>query len=831
MEEFLHDWNVKFGPGVDPPEWVFNSESHQLKQSKNARREITECVGRVDKLKRKLDQELFLLHWLRELHGSTEGEEGSGSIDCHVREEDLFVSESYKRVSKTERVEGEVSNLVPTSKCEDSPEFLNFNRALGCTPTSRSEYSPVSSEYFTAGLNSCSDITSIAGGESSPVSIRDRFVHNVTSKDFQVAKIVRRKLEEGHHWSCINLSQITIKGETLIHKPSLRGRHKRFHSAPALKLEALSHQGPSRNIKKRGLSAPGAGVLNDSSIDSEPVDPSQLCPTSPLESNNSLMSTTEQKPSGEEKPNTFSSADHPSDDANSQTGVHVSYVRRVVLRDRTKSSKSLSIETGRESGSDLSQWKGSVSSSISDQRSSNGILDSLDSYNFITSHDDDGDDPAVLNVMAGRIRSTRNSRTSIDQQPPLLDPSSSADYGTSPNHIPISDSESSITSQTGEGGNSKHVPAFIRRRNTDSSFYMRDRVSYHYSDDECLTPKLEVGDPMTFAVHSPRSSQGYSHRNSRNSNGILNEETAAGYDLTLRKGSLMIATSDDPKNTSTAAVKRATGDEHQRRSTTGSSLARRRDQEDKNESVVTTTLTDRVVRDLLGTDDLCTSPTDGLSTLGGLDLDIESSFSKLRDKPEMSMAGLLDMSENQRMNATRNSYRGDLDATSDFGDTIDIDEATISAFTLSNNLYGSRANSASSIPGLFSDTSGASSSSPPEPESPTRFSPPSTAAATSAALHGVNLRLSGGAKRLNRKRMCNADFEAFSVERGGKDGFDTQENSPSRSFTSQTSEEESVEPLSSLGPEADGQLLVSDNYCNRVLHCLCVCVVVLVVAL
>ena len=88
--------------------------------------------------------------------------------------------------------------------------------------------------------------------------------------------------------------------------------------------------------------------------------------------------------------------------------------------------------------------------------------------------------------------------------------------------------------------------------------------------------------------------------------------------------------------------------------------------------------------------------------LGSLDLDVELTLSKLRDKPDMSMATLLDMNENERMNARANTQPSTYkertpEYVADSGEGIEIDEATISAFTLNSDLYGSRSNSASSL--------------------------------------------------------------------------------------------------------------------------------------
>lgn len=793
---------MKFGPEVKPPEWVF-SLGRKAQQPENVGREIVKCVGRVDELKQELDKELFLLSWLRKLKDSSGGEADfvSASQLGHVPEEDFFVSRSKKKATNSQRA-GEVAQVGLTGEVETSKDH-NLEAALGFSPTSRSQDSPSSSEYYTAGPSSNTTSPSyFTEEEPSPVSIRKRLVQNVTPKDIQVAKIVRHQIREGRHWSCLDLNQITLKGEELVLNPSLTGKHRRFHSAPALEPEWLSHHRSSSKYKKRLWSIPCGAVVRDGSVArGGPIEHSLFSLPQPL-GTNYPTATTEQK--NWRSPNQVNLG---LDSITLQSSAEVLYVRRVVLRDKSKVSKSLSMDSEEE----LGQWKGSgMSSPFAGKRSSNGIQDSVDSYKFITKHseNEEDNDPALSNVMASHIRGTlRSQRTSIDQ-PPLSPDSTSGARVTSPSlevrHIPISGSGSdAVAPLSDEGGNSKHAPLFLRRKNTDSSSVKRDRFSdrfsYHYSDDECTTPKVDMGDPMAFAANTPQGSRGCSHRNSRSSNGILDEETTTVHELTLRR-SHEPAVGDNHINTVTASDGGGVDHEKRRSMENGGSLLYRKDGDDE-ESSLTMTLTDHSPSRKKSTDVFYETST---STLGGLDLDIESTLSKFRDAPEMSMAGLLDVKENRQMNATRTSYKGYLDSTpedSEYLESIEIDDATISAFTLSNNLYGSRYNSASSLPGLFSDASGTSSSSPTEQESPTHSSS-STAAAASAALQGVNLRQTGGRRLKDRKRMCNADLEAFSVEGGGECGF---EISPSMSSASLTSEEESSV---STSPQREGNLLV-----------------------
>ena len=173
--------------------------------------------------------------------------------------------------------------------------------------------------------------------------------------------------------------------------------------------------------------------------------------------------------------------------------------------------------------------------------------------------------------------------------------------------------------------------------------------------------------------------------------------------------------------------------------------------------------------------------------LSDWDLDMEATLSKFRDAPEMSMATLIDVRENDEMCALLpSSCSNPLLSDMDFDDeSIEIDDALISAYTLRSDIFGSRSNSTSSIPGLFTGTaeslSSTCSSPPPELVSPTQVP------------QGVSLRTTsggGGRKHRDRKRMGNAELDMISVP--SQNGSDS---SPSHTASSQSS----ASPLSDGG--------------------------------
>ena len=784
MEAFLGEWNTKFGPGVKPPESVFSLGLNVHQQPENVGKAIGECIERIDKLKQQLEGELFFLAWLRKHKDSTvKVEEVANHPDQvnHVRE-DVFVDSNDQKGPTEDHTVSRKPKLVVNVHANSSPNFdTDLERRV---PSRRSEDSPNSSEYYTAGpYSDTTSASNLTEEEPSPGLIRQRFNHHVTSNDIQVAKLVRRKVVEGQHWSCLDLNQVTTDGVKFFRLPSPKARHKRYPSAPELNLKDQRQ----KDSKKRIFSAP-CNQANRDAIEAQTLTEG-FSPLPQLQSDKKLPGSSKQPAANQNKQ--VSPIEVVSNPPRSPSKG--SYASKVVLRDKTKRGRSFSMDSGR------------ASSSVAGNRSSNGLLDSIEG-NYVTSPTgwEDDDDPALINIMASRVRTLRTPRTSTSQAPSTLpDPNQVTSPDASSRHFSASGSESdTFPHQLPLSGDGKHVSSFLRRRNTDSSPVKR--VSY-YSDDECLTPRIDPGDPLTFAANSPLGSQGCSHRNSRSSNGILDEDIA--YDFTLKRGA------DQMDRSGTEAKRKSTEN--------GASSEHRNNEDETEEDQLTKTITAYSIGGGGGSfDSFDDSPSDSLLGLGRLEVDIAATLSKFGDRPELSMAGLLDVKENRQMNTDPRNFRS-LDPTLEdlYEESIEVDEATISALTLNNDFYGSRSNSANSLPGLFSDNTSGASSSPPEQESPSHSSSSSSAAATatSVAMQGVNLRVGVGRRR-NIKRMGNADLEAMAgvnMCRGGLGGSDTDDKSISS--TSLNSEEDSSVPTSPQGHEF-GEPMVSKAESNC-----CVC--------
>lgn len=722
MEELQRAWNGKFGPGVKPPEWVFNFSAEDVtEQRQNVERKITESVDRIETLREELDQELFLLAWLKGVRENVISSVGLVEAD-QVCKENHVLSDTEQVFEEEEALNGSPKVPIESDTAEKlvQSEVGTPDRARGKTATaSNSEDSPNSSEYHTAGLSSSSpevSLTNLAEEASSPSRpSRQRSIRTVSTKESLVAKEVRQRIVDNR--LCRSCEILSERQESELSKslPVGSGRHRRNSSAPSINLA-------------------------DPPQDKKEVKVSDLAPSSESSTTNASVSSgqTEQSPP-----------------SNTDTGG------RVVLREKVVRRPSLPMSCEEA----MNQWRGTGgASSERANRSSNGVSCEPD-YTFMVNNDEDSD-PALINIMATRLRSLRTSRSSIstDDTPTGKQVANGGRRGTDM-VSPLEDS--TFPDVEGAGGvSAKYAAPLCKRSSThDSSPVKRERVSFHYSDDECLTPKMDSGD-HTFS-NSPSSNK-CSHRNSRSSNasrssnGIIDEEMP--YDLTLRKDRSDL---DDfkleRKNTITPV---------------GPAVATSEEKMD-----VTATLTPHIgysAGSLFDERSDSFSQLEGLK-LGDLDIDVELTLSKLRNQPDMSMATLLDANENRRMNAdlSKDSDSEDFE----YGESIEIDEATISAFTLSNDMY----NSANSIPGLFTEHSGTS---PLEQDSPTH-----------SAHQGVNLR----PKRLNRKKIGNLDLEMMAG------GPSSDNDDMSRSSTSLTSEEESI----STSP-------INDE--NLVSVCMCVCV-------
>ena len=231
-EAFLAAWNAKFGDHA--PEWVFTAQ--------DVDREISIRKARIETLRQELNQESFLLEWLQRRASTENG------------------FDSTRQADNTESVVGrqpcvEAVNNINTAPVKTRERFSSPTPGSTDTQLAR-KYSPVdllgyiqppvplspdshvSSDYYSAQLHlsqgtsrSTSDSPLELEEEGTPA--RRRFVHRVSSTDERVAKEVhKRLLEQGQqcHWSCIDLNKkIGQSSPPLLPRRSLSDPSLRHH--------------------------------------------------------------------------------------------------------------------------------------------------------------------------------------------------------------------------------------------------------------------------------------------------------------------------------------------------------------------------------------------------------------------------------------------------------------------------------------------------------------------------------------------------------------------------------------------------------------------------
>lgn len=743
--EFLEQWNAKFG--VKPPEWVFTLTSQYSAQSlleQDVDRELNNSQARIDKLRTVLEQELFLVEWLRQQKANFSAaiSKPPTSQNSHVQGGDsqavdlCSTPDDQPTEQSSINLNGTVEEEKETSLKQSSP---SGGHSPASQPPSHSEESvkstPDSCEYYTAPQSACGDSS---GNEledqqkkctrtgPSPtnevkengfsgtldISCRQRFAHKVDSADITIAKAVNQRLldQQKLHWSCDVLNLNSVKDKlSPVDKPVFR---KRAASDPTSQRSEGSEL--LLELKSKG----GKRVL------SSPVESPEL-PKKGFQRVDSLAK--ENLKSSALERSTNGTSDKLEKIIGSQTEEGNSELVMTSEVEKRGSKEEDSIE--------LRQWANLGPG----KRGSNGILDNYEGYNIVVSPDEERD-PALINVLAsaGRIRSSAHStsRRSIDH---LRDPPTEA--ATANGDSETKDNTSSPQRPSHNTQQTSVVELSPRRGGGVPPLAKPERASLVFSEDECITPKGDSDHSMN----------------------IPNEDD----DLrTKERSHTLVGGPEDTLNVS--RVEKLLEEVQRTQANEG--------EDDSTMMTLTRNNTDKFRS--YGVDAEMEDSSQEFTPLGSLDIDIQETLSKIQNTPDMSMATLLDVGENKQMNARFQANYTD-PTLEDFEYTQGIDDATISALTLSNELFGSRSNSVSSLPGLYSNAESSNTSiSPPDMDSPSH-----------ATRQGVNLRNTGGARRANRKRMGNAELEMFT---GASD--EGSDLSPSHTVSSR-----SMSPTSELG--------------------------------
>ncbi len=177
---FAVEWNAKFG--VQPPEWALNVQ--------DVGKELAECEARIEKLQTQLNQELFLLEWLRK-----------SAIPVPISAENSHDSEELEGTSPSSTsFEDAVSEHRQPEEANEAPSHSPLG--LFKSKSKESVKSRGSSDYYSAKQEGDSSDSASDSGESRVV-VRKRLVKRVTSSDERIARAVKRRLiEQGRHWSC-----------------------------------------------------------------------------------------------------------------------------------------------------------------------------------------------------------------------------------------------------------------------------------------------------------------------------------------------------------------------------------------------------------------------------------------------------------------------------------------------------------------------------------------------------------------------------------------------------------------------------------------------------
>ncbi len=362
------------------------------------------------------------------------------------------------------------------------------------------------------------------------------------------------------------------------------------------------------------------------------------------------------------------------------------------------------------------------------KRSSNGIiLDSLD--NKILALEENDEDAEVMIASTGsRAQHMRTPRSSMEQARVKIVRLSNGDLDGGNHRYMVQNKENTVTG-----------PVYRARQRNSTELTSTFRHSMNF-DDECLTPKGELSMSLT------PDSMGMEDNNMENVETepmhVVDDPTVT---ITRERASLVARRHREYGRSETLPDKSAAD----KMSSILDSDAEAISEQDSFTQTLTRDHTHKPFDD--------SGSNIPLSRLDSLSDELQKALSQISSTPEMSMATLLDIDENSKLNERFEKSGSENSSLDD----LELDEATISAYTIRNcDLYGS----STSIPSLFlgADSFSSNCSSPPDnPGSPDHSLVP--------------LRSSGGGRSRARYRMGNADLDSMAT--AGSD--DSCEASPS----------------------------------------------------
>lgn len=727
---FLKEWDLRFGS--KPPEWVFHFPSEESEHQQHMRedfdREIRMRQTNIEQLRFEIQREEFLLDWLCQrkaklrdtdhppatLEGPTECENSqevhvngdcSSPNETHVSSEDNFDKHPVEQESnqKTSLLASQ-SSLLEGDNRESSRSLIDTSDYYTAAGQTSSSFETLNTDVHKKANSITSDnITRL-------MFPRARISYKVINSDVQIARAVKRRLiEQGLHWSC---QFIDLEG-------------KNDDSDPP---ESLSPISIRRTVSDSSLSQRRLPSVTFQSDQYQVL--SSCSPHTPF----SVPVSSEQEASSSDTPNSLEPISQISEhceqrDDQTETPSKDSNPLAMLVEDDTKGS------TLNEAGS----------FPIVGKRSSNGIiLDSLVTNKILAIEDSEECDP-LLNLMASHAQKTRTPRSSIDHVRDRVRgvrlSNGDLDLGSPKGRYSMGDKENNLSDPSSEG-----EPSFLRKRSSTelspvAPWYKFDRRSMNIEDDECTTPKGEISMSLT-----PDNISDVTNNASESSGALSNELLDDPERAITKERAFIVSQRPKVERNETLTLDNAAD---QNRNFSIESF-------DK-DSDPTRTLTRARVLDFKQSTPNIKPTSTGFLRLDSLSEELHKALSQIRTTPEMSMATLLDLDENSEMNEKiQESYSEPSLDDLELFQSGEVDEATISAYTLRNEIFGSRSNSTTSIPSLFLGPESVSST-PDIPNSPSHPS--------------VNLRPSSGGKRRERKRMGNAELESIATV-GSDDGSD-----------------------------------------------------------
>lgn len=759
MEEaFLAAWNAKFGDSA--PEWVFNAQ--------DVNREISKREARIETLRAELNQELFILEWLQRRASAENGIDSNSESEGTVANDSVtgFVGRQPCVDTLPVKVKERFSS-PPSSPTHTRLPLTKKSSPLDLFRCGRETQSPdshVSSEYYSAQLQLSQETShseSPLESEEERNTVRKRIIHRVSSTDGCVAKAVHRRLiEQGRHWSCQYLD-IDIKiGQSSPPRPpkrclsdsSLR-HHRTQQGAPVPTLEVareLVRNSLTLYDNRIKLPSPIPGSKEGSG--EREVEPEET-KTEPGEEEGELEPERELEVVTELRPDEL------------EPGEAVQELRSDKLEESEAGEVAQELEREKELSEAVTEFKSEELEPEKDlePEPEEVQIELKPEENSKSEEEQRGLEPEDgLKLKVGEVVCEEKTNTEgIEIEDLTLDNAEGSEgldrkVSAEESREPVDNVENTMSifkeskrwsnnsNEDGEGDDrfssegynvlsedrdeeldplmsglvvsrlSNGLYGLSDSDRDDVGLLMNGEVeSCHHTGVDEITPTDErrVG----YAENFNPNAQDRDGMRERSRSSPRGRRRSRDFDSTLKRSSAYLEDEDECETP-------------------------------KGDMEPTMALTAENVDKLLEKNRMAERMDSQDTVEGSLDLqDLQRTLSTIQSDPDMSVRTLIDVQEDDDTSTARQLGCSasepnllDLELT----ESMELDEATISAVTLRNEMFGSRSNSVSSLPGLLASSS---------ESSPTDFASPTH--------QGVSLRPASNSRKRSRKRMGNAELD------------------------------------------------------------------------